>query len=157
MLEKGQEETAFQGESHHYCWIQWRVDQKDESEHVQLDLINKAIVTLGEFQSSDNPNLRVNGGYRKSLWTVTSAMKLKDTCSLEESSDKPRQRIIKQTSPCQQWSVQSKLWFFSSHVQMWELDHPKAERWRVDAFKLWCWRSLLRVPWTARRSNLRKS
>ena len=29
----------------------------------------------------------------------------------------------------------------------------KAERWRIDAFKLWCWRRLLRVPWTARRSN----
>ena len=29
----------------------------------------------------------------------------------------------------------------------------KAEHWRVDAFELWCWRRLLRVPWTARRSN----
>ena len=29
----------------------------------------------------------------------------------------------------------------------------KAERWRIDAFELWCWRSLLRVPWTARRFN----
>ena len=29
----------------------------------------------------------------------------------------------------------------------------KAECWRIDAFKLWCWRGLLRVPWTARRSN----
>ena len=29
----------------------------------------------------------------------------------------------------------------------------KAERWRIDAFELWCWRKLLRVPWTVRRSN----
>ena len=29
----------------------------------------------------------------------------------------------------------------------------KAEWWRIDAFELWCWRRLLRVPWTARRSN----
>ena len=29
----------------------------------------------------------------------------------------------------------------------------KAEHRRIDAFKLWCWRILLRVPWTARRSN----
>ena len=28
-----------------------------------------------------------------------------------------------------------------------------AERWRIDAFELWCWRRLLGVPWTARRSN----
>ena len=29
----------------------------------------------------------------------------------------------------------------------------KAEHWRIDAFELWCWRRLLRVPWTARRYN----
>ena len=29
----------------------------------------------------------------------------------------------------------------------------KGERWRIEAFELWCWRRLLRVPWTARRSN----
>ena len=29
----------------------------------------------------------------------------------------------------------------------------KAEHWRIDAFELWCWRRLLRVPWPARRSN----
>ena len=29
----------------------------------------------------------------------------------------------------------------------------KAERQRIDAFELWCWRRLLRIPWTARRSN----
>ena len=36
---------------------------------------------------------------------------------------------------------------------MWELDLKKAEHWKIDAFELWCWRRLLRVPWTARRSN----
>ena len=36
---------------------------------------------------------------------------------------------------------------------MWELDYKIAECWRIDAFELWCWRRLLRVPWTARRSN----
>ena len=34
---------------------------------------------------------------------------------------------------------------------MWELDHKKAEHWRIDVFELWYWRRLLRVPWTARR------
>ena len=29
----------------------------------------------------------------------------------------------------------------------------KAEHWRIDSFELWCWRRLLRVPWTSRRSN----
>ena len=41
--------------------------------------------------------------------------------------------------------------FSSSHVWMWELDYK--ESWRIEAFELWCWRRLLRVPWTARRSN----
>ena len=35
---------------------------------------------------------------------------------------------------------------------MWELGY-EAEHWRIDAFGLWCWRRLLRVPWTTRRSN----
>ena len=43
--------------------------------------------------------------------------------------------------------------FCSSHVWMWELDYKNAEYWIIDAFELWCWRRLLRVPWTARRSN----
>ena len=43
--------------------------------------------------------------------------------------------------------------FSSSHVWMWELDHKETEHGRIDVFKLWCWRRLLRVPWTARRSN----
>ena len=38
--------------------------------------------------------------------------------------------------------------FSSGRVQTWELDHK--EGW---AFELWCWRRLLRIPWTARRSN----
>ena len=47
----------------------------------------------------------------------------------------------------------------SSHVWMWVIIYgceswtiKKAER-RIDAFETWCWRRLLRVPWTARRSN----
>ena len=43
--------------------------------------------------------------------------------------------------------------FSSSHVQMWVLNHKEGWEPRMDAFKLWCWRRLLRVPWTARRSK----
>ena len=58
------------------------------------------------------------------------------------------------TSLCQQRSISSKLWFFhSGHVWMWKLDYK--ESW---ALKTWCFwtvllERLLRVPWTARRSN----
>ena len=43
--------------------------------------------------------------------------------------------------------------FSSSHVWMLELDYKEDWCQGIDAFELWCWRRLLRVPWTARRSN----
>ena len=43
--------------------------------------------------------------------------------------------------------------FSGSHVWMWELGYKEAECRRIDTFGLWCWRRLLRVPCTARRSN----
>ena len=49
--------------------------------------------------------------------------------------------------------TKSRLWFFQlSYMNVsWTIN--KAECWRIDAFELWCCRGLLRVPWTARRSN----
>ena len=92
-------------------------------------------------------------GASKSLQMVTAAMKLKDTCSLEESYGQPRQHIKKQRHSCANKSPSSQSYgFSSSHVWMWEL-YYKAECQRIDAFELWCWRRLLRAPWTARRSN----
>ena len=85
---------------------------------------------------------------------VIAAMKLKDATPWQESYDQPRQHIIKQRHyfvnkgplvkaivfpvvmyGCESWTVK------------------KAECQRIDAFELWCWRRLLRVSWTARRSN----
>ena len=45
--------------------------------------------------------------------------------------------------------------FSSSHVgcESWTESAQKAEHWRMNAFELWCWKRLLRVPWTERRSN----
>ena len=79
-------------------------------------------------------------------------MKLKDT-PWKESYDQPRQHIEKQRhyfvnkGPSDQGYV-----FSSGHgCESWTM--KKAEHWRIDAFELWCWRRLLRVLWTARRSN----
>ena len=54
---------------------------------------------------------------------------------------------------CQPRFIQSRLWFFQwSYMDVcWTI--KKAECQRNDAFELWCWRRLLRFPWTARRSN----
>ena len=43
--------------------------------------------------------------------------------------------------------------FSSSHVWMWELDYTESWELKIDAFELWCWRRLLRVPWRVRRFN----
>ena len=89
----------------------------------------------------------------KSLQVVTTGMKLKDTCSLEEKLWQTRQHIKKQKHYFANTVLFSQSYgFSSSHIWMWELDY-KAEHQRIDAFELWCWKRLLRVPWTARRSN----
>ena len=68
----------------------------------------------------------------------------------KKSYDQPRQHIKKQRHYFANIGPSSQAYgFSSSHVWMWE----KAEGRRIDAFELWCWRRLLRVPWTARRSN----
>ena len=82
-----------------------------------------------------------------------AAMKLKDTCSWKKSYDQPRQHIKKQRHYFADKGPSIQNYGFSNrHVWMWELDH-KVEHGRTDAFELWCWRRLLGVPWTARRSN----
>ena len=43
--------------------------------------------------------------------------------------------------------------FSSSHVWIWELDYKENWAPKIYAFELWCWRRLLKVPWTIRRSN----
>ena len=80
-------------------------------------------------------------------------MKLEDACSLERKLWQSRQHVKKQRHYFGAKRLSSQSYgFSSSHVWMWELDH-KAECRRIDAFELWCWRRLLRVPWTARRST----
>ena len=93
-------------------------------------------------------------GAPKSLQMVTAAVKLKDAYSLEgvmtnlDSILKSRDvtlstkvRLVKAiVFPVVMYGYES-----------WTV--KKAERGRIDAFELWCWRRLLRVPWSARRSN----
>ena len=72
----------------------------------------------------------------------------------KESYDQPRQHIKKQRHYFANKGPSSQGYgFSSSHVWMWEWTIKKAERRRIDAFELGCWTRLLRVPWTARRSN----
>ena len=93
-------------------------------------------------------------GAPKSLQMVTTAMKLKDACSLEGNLDQPRQHIKKQRYHFANKGPSSQGYgFSSSHVWIWELEYKESWPPKIDAFELWCWRRLLRVPWTARGSN----
>ena len=81
-------------------------------------------------------------------------MKLKDTVLWKESFDKPRHHIKKQKHHFTNKSPDSQSYGFSnSHVQCKSWTIKKAEHWRTAAFELWSWKRLLRVLWTARRSN----
>ena len=95
------------------------------------------------------------GGAPKSLQMVIAAMKLKDTYSLEGKLWPTWTVYWKaETLLCQQMSIYSRLWFFPVVMYGCEsLTIKRAGHRRIDAFALWCWRRLLRVPWTARRSN----
>ena len=71
--------------------------------------------------------------------------------SWKKSYDKPRQHIKKHiTLPTKVHIVKAMVF----PVIMYRCETiKKAEHWKIDAFKLWCWRRRLRASWTARRSN----
>ena len=72
----------------------------------------------------------------------------------QKSFDQPRQHIKKQRHHFADKVHLVKAMVFPVVMygcESWTI--KKAERWRIDAFKLWCWRRLLRIPWTARRSS----
>ena len=71
----------------------------------------------------------------------------------KKSYDKPRQSVKKQRHRFADKFLYSQSYGFSVvyGCESWTI--KKAECQRIDVFKLWCWRRLLRVPWTARRSN----
>ena len=91
----------------------------------------------------------------KSLRMVTSAMKLKVVCSLEDKAMANVDSILKRrditlpTNVCQVKAMVFPVVMYG--CDSWTI--KKAECRRTDAFELWCWRRLLRVPWTAKRSN----
>ena len=74
-------------------------------------------------------------------------MKSEDIASWQENYDKSRQHVKSRDV-----TLLTKVHIVKAMVfhESWTM---KAEHGRIDVFKLWCWRRLLRVPWTARRSN----
>ena len=74
--------------------------------------------------------------------------------SWKKSYDKPRQHIKKQRHHfADKGPYSQSCGFAHSRVWMWKLNHKESWAERIDAFDVWCWRRLLRIPWTARRSK----
>ena len=93
-------------------------------------------------------------GAPKSLQMVTAAMKLKDLLLVRKVMTN-LDSILKSrdiTSLTKVHLVKAVVFPVVMYgCESWTI--KKAERQRIDAFELWCWRRLLRVPWPARRSN----
>ena len=94
-------------------------------------------------------------GAHKSLQMVTAAMKLKDALLLGRKVMTNLESILESRDI----TLSTKVHLVKAMVfpvvmygcQSWTI--KKEECRRIDAFELWCWKRLLRVPWTARRSN----
>ena len=86
---------------------------------------------------------------------VTAALKLKDAYSLEGKLRPNLDSILKSrdiTLPTKVHLVKAMVFPVVMYgYESWTV--KKAEYRKIDAFELWCWRRLLRVPWTTRRSN----
>ena len=86
---------------------------------------------------------------------ATAAVKLEDACFFEEKLMTNLDSILKRrniTLPTKVHIVKAIVFPVVMYgCESWTI--RKAEDQRIDASELWCWRSLLRVPWTARRSN----
>ena len=78
---------------------------------------------------------------------------IKMLASLKKSSDQPRQHIKKQRHYFVNKGLVKAMVFPVVMYGYESWTRKKAECQKIDAFELWCWRRLLRVPWTARRSN----
>ena len=79
---------------------------------------------------------------------------IKTLARWKKSYDQPRQHIKKQRHYFANKVPSNQSYGFSISIHGCESrTRKKAERQRIDAFELWCWRKLSRVPWTAKRSN----
>ena len=153
---------------HHPYGRKWRGTEKplDEGEGgkwkswLKLNIQKTKIMASGSITSwqiygETIETERLFFGAPKSLQMMTAAMKLKDTCSLDDKTMTNLDKILKSrdiTLPTKVLLVKAMVFpVVMYRCESWTI--RKAECWRIDAFELWCWRRLLRVPSTARRSS----
>ena len=104
--------------------------------------------------SGNSVRLYLGGSKINTDGDCSHEMKRRMLASWEKSYDQPRQHIKSRdiTLPTKVSLVKAMVFpLVMCGCESWTI--KKAEHRRIDAFELWCWRRLLRVPWTARRSN----
>ena len=106
--------------------------------------------------------IEINGRHIKQILWIKAFASLKvftlwnwilEEAPWKKSYDHPKQHIKKQHYFANKVRLVKAMVFpvVTYGCESWTI--KQAECWRIDAFELWCWRRLLRVPWTARRSN----
>ena len=110
----------------------WQIDGETMETVTDFNLGGSKITADGDFSHEIKRHLLLG---RKVMTNLDSILKSRDiTLSAKVHLVKAMVFSIVMYG-CERWTIK------------------KAEHWRIDAFELWCWRRLLRVPWTARRSN----
>ena len=110
----------------------WQIDKETVETVADFNFLGSKITADGDYSHGIKRRLLLG---RKVMTNLDSIFKSRDTIL------PIKVHLVKATVfpvvmyGCESWTIE------------------KAERWRIDAFELWCWRRLLRVPWTTMRSN----
>ena len=109
----------------------WQIEGKSRS---MTDFISLVFKITADGDCSHEFKRRLLLG-RKAMTNLDSILKSRDVTSLTKVHLVKAMVFPVVMYGCESWTIK------------------KVEHWRIDAFELWCWRRLFRVPWTARRSN----
>ena len=110
----------------------WPIDRETIETVTDFIFLGSKITADGDFSHEIKRCLRLG---RKSITNLDSILKSRDIILPKIVCLVKAMVFLVVMYGCERWTIK------------------KAERGRMDAFELWCWRRLLRVPWTARRSN----
>ena len=110
----------------------WEIDGETVETVSDFIFLGSKITTDGDCSHEIKRHLLLG---RKAVINLDSILKIRDI-TLPTKVHLVKVKVFPEVMyGCENWTIE------------------KAERQRIDAFELWCWRRLLRVPWTARRSN----
>ena len=110
----------------------WQIGGETTKTVRDFIFLGSKITADGDFSYEINRHLLLG---RKAMTNLDSILKSRDVTLLTKAHLVKSMVFPVVMHGCESWTIK------------------KPESWRIDAFELWCWRRLLRIPWTARRSN----